>query len=126
MKIGEGTVGLVTGGASGLGEAAVRRLHSMGASITIADLDVDRMAMLKSELKDRVLCVRCDVTKEHDVKVAFDEMISTFGIPHFALACAGIAPGTPTMSLNTRLFEKIMAINLHGSVYMAKYAAIAM
>ena len=43
-----------------------------------------------------------------------------------ALACAGIVPYTPTMSLDTKLFETIMAVNLLGSVYVAKHAAIAM
>ena len=43
MRIGEGTVVIVTGGASGLGEATVRALHAQGASVAVADMDVARM-----------------------------------------------------------------------------------
>lgn len=43
MRIGEGTVVFITGGASGLGEASALRLHSQGASVAIADLDLARM-----------------------------------------------------------------------------------
>ena len=43
MRIGEGTVVFVTGGASGLGEESVRRLHAQGASVAVADMDIKRM-----------------------------------------------------------------------------------
>ena len=43
MRIGEGTIVFVTGGASGLGEETVRQLHAKGASLIVADMDVDRM-----------------------------------------------------------------------------------
>ena len=43
MRIGEGVVIFVTGGASGLGEETVRSLHAKGASVAVADMDVARM-----------------------------------------------------------------------------------
>ena len=46
MEITKGTVVFVTGGASGLGEAAVRHVHTLGASVVIADFDVQRMQSL--------------------------------------------------------------------------------
>eukprot|EP00806_Schmidingerella_arcuata_P000493 Macronucleus_1442.p1 GENE.Macronucleus_1442~~Macronucleus_1442.p1 ORF type:complete len:257 (+),score=67.65 Macronucleus_1442:1-771(+) len=130
MRIGEGTVIFVTGGASGLGEETVRKMHSQGASVVVADMDVARMQALHAELQERILCVPCNVTKEAEVKSAVEQAVAVFGTIHVAVACAGVAWVTPTLTsrgpLNTKTFEAVMAINVLGSVYMAKYAAIAM
>ena len=72
MRIGEGTIIFVTGGASGLGEETVRQLHAKGASLIVADMDVERMQMLHATLQERIFCVPCDVTKEADVKNAVE------------------------------------------------------
>jgi NADP-dependent 3-hydroxy acid dehydrogenase YdfG len=72
MRITEGLVVFVTGGASGLGEATVRYLHSKGASVAVADMNTERLDLIKKELKDRVLTIKCDVTNEKDVGDAVD------------------------------------------------------
>ena len=130
MKITEGLVAFVTGGASGLGEAAVRRLHSQGATVVIADMNTERLDILKNELKTRVLTLLCDVSKESDVKDAIDKTVATFGALHVALACAGVAWPSMTLtskgSLDLKLFQVLIQINLMGSVFVAKYASIAM
>ena len=64
MRIKEGLVVFITGGASGLGEAMVRRMHAMGASVAVADINVKNMQALQSDLQTRVLCIPCDVTIE--------------------------------------------------------------
>ena len=130
MRIGEGTIVFVTGGASGLGEATVRMLHAKGASVAVADMNTERLELLQKDLKERYLGVKCDVTKEEDVKSAIDQTVAKFGALHVALASAGVAwPGmtlTSKGSLDTKLFETVTRINLFGSIYMAKYAAVAM
>ena len=131
MKIGPGLIVFVTGGASGLGEATVRRLHAAGCSVVIADMNLDRMALIVKELGgDRVLTVKCDVTSEKDVEDAVKQTVERFGALHVALACAGVAwPSmmlTSKSSLDTQNFELLFKINVFGSVYVAKYAAIAM
>ena len=106
MRIGEGIVVFVTGGASGLGESTVRYLHAMGASVAVADMNVELMQKLHATLQERILCVPCDVTKEEDVKNAIDKTVKTFGTVHVALACAGVNWGSLTLtsksSLNTK------------------------
>ena len=112
MKITEGLVAFVTGGASGLGEAAVRSLHSQGATVVIADMNTERLDMLKNELKTRVLTLKCDVTKEEEVKNAIEKTVATFGALHVALACAGVAwPSmmlTSKSSLDTKAFQAVV------------------
>ena len=62
MKITGDMVFFSTGGASGLGEATVRRIHAAGAKVSIADMNTERMQMLVNELKERIITFECDVT----------------------------------------------------------------
>ena len=66
----EGSGALVAGGASGLGEATVRRLHESGAVVTIADVNAEKGQALADELGLRF--VSCDVREEDQVQAAVD------------------------------------------------------
>ncbi len=120
----------VTGGASGLGEAFVRYVHAKGASVAIADMNDERLQLLVNELKERVFTIKCDVTKEADVKNAVEKTVDKFGAVHASLACAGVAwPGMTLTSkggIDMEKFEQVVKINLYGSAYVAKYSAVAM
>jgi NAD(P)-dependent dehydrogenase (short-subunit alcohol dehydrogenase family) len=63
-------------------------------------MNTERLDMLKSELKTRVLTLKCDVTKEDDVKNAIEKTVATFGALHVALACAGVA--WPSMMITSK------------------------
>lgn len=77
-----------------------------------------------------MICIRCDVSKENDVKEAINQTIDKFGTIHVALASAGIIRNTPTLTskkdLDTKIFQTVIDVNVMGSVYVAKYATIAM
>ncbi len=107
MKITKDLVFFITGGASGLGESAVRELHAHGARVAIADMNEERLQMLKNELKERVIVMKCDVTKEEDVKAAIEKTVAEFGTIHAVLACAGIATVSPTLSSKGSLDMKL-------------------
>ena len=131
MKLTSDLIVFITGGASGLGEATVRRLHSQGCRIAIADLNTEGMDTLKGELgADRLICFECNVTKEEDVKNAIEGTVAHWGAIHVALACAGVA--WPMMTLTSKgpadmkIFQNIVNINLMGSMYVAKYASLFM
>ena len=70
MQINASTVALVTGGASGLGEATTRRLHEGGSAVVIVDLPSSRGQALASELGDRVRFSPADVRDEAQVQAA--------------------------------------------------------
>lgn len=130
MKINSDLVIFITGGASGLGEATARRFLSLGCRVAIADMDQDRMDTMKAEAgaaASRLLCFKCDVTKEMDVKNAVEGTAREWGTLHVALACAGVSWPVQTMTsknhMNSEMFETVVKINLFGSVYVAKYAA---
>ena len=87
MRI-ENSSAIVVGGASGLGEATVRRLHSQGAVVTVADLNADKGAALASELG--VELVACDVREEDQVQAAVAQAAQADGGLRIAACCAGV------------------------------------
>ena len=121
---------LVTGGASGLGEATVRTLHAGGANVVIADLQTEKGETLAKELGARTRFVKCDVTSEADGKAAVDLAVKTFGGLQGLVSCAGIAVGEKTIgkegphALGT--FAKVVTVNLIGTFNMIRLAADAM
>ena len=98
MRIGEGLIIFVTGGASGLGQATVRYLHSKGATLSIADMNLDALEDLKAELKTRISIHECDVMEEDDVKKAIEKTVEEYGALHVALPIAGIGSALLTYS----------------------------
>jgi NAD(P)-dependent dehydrogenase (short-subunit alcohol dehydrogenase family) len=125
MRI-DGTSALVAGGASGLGEATVRRLHAAGADVTIADLNDDKGAALAAELGDRARFVRADVTSDDDVQAA---VAATPGL-RIGITCAGVGWAEKVAGRRgphgRELFEKVIQINLVGTFNVLRFAAAAM
>ena len=72
----EGSGALVAGGASGLGEGTVRRLHARGAHVVIADLNEDRGRAVARELGERATFVPTDVTDDAAVQEAVDAAVA--------------------------------------------------
>lgn len=126
----QGSVFLVTGGASGLGEATTRMLVQNGARVLIADLQVERGQALVNELGANTRFAKCDVTSEADGQAAVAMAVDQFGALNGLVNCAGIAAGEKTIgkagphSLAT--FSKVVQINLIGSFNMIRLAAAQM
>lgn len=75
----EGKVAVVTGGASGIGEATVRLFAAEGAKVVIADMQVERGEALADALGDAAVFVPCEVRQEDQVKAAVDTAVSRWG-----------------------------------------------
>ena len=129
MQINDSTVALVTGGASGLGEATVRRLHSEGASVVIVDLPSSAGEALAGELGDHARFAPADVRDEAQVQAAIDAA-RELGTLRIVVNCAGV--GTPGRVVGKRGplpledFADVVAINLVGTFNVLRLAAAAM
>ena len=127
MKI-EGSGALVSGGASGLGEATVRRLHALGAAVTIADVNSEKGEPLAAELG--IPFVACDVREEDQVRAAVDRAAQAPGGLRIAVSCAGT--GIPIKIASSRgphpveAFKVILDINLVGTFNVMRLAAFKM
>ena len=123
----KGCVAIVTGGASGLGEACVRMFADNGARVVIADLTSDKGEQIASEIGSNALFLRTNVADEEDVKTTINEAVEKFGTLHIAVNCAGI--GIPAKVLGKEGpmsmadFEKVMKVNLMGTMNIIRFAA---
>ena len=121
----DGKVALVTGGASGLGQAAVRLLAAAGARVAVADLDeaggaetVEAVAAAGGE----AIFVRTDVTREADVAGLVARVVDTWGRLDGAINNAGIAgPGKLIPDYSLEEWNRVLAVNLTGIFLGLKY-----
>lgn len=122
----EGAAAVVTGGASGLGQAAARALAAAGAKVAILDLDPARTAAAAADFGG--LGLGCDVTDEAAVVAALDAAEAAHGVARINVNCAGIPGGMRLVGkdgpVEMAQFAQVVAVNLFGTVsVMTKCAA---
>ena len=126
MKLGE-TRALVTGGASGLGEATVRAINAGGGKVAILDMDSVRGNKLAEELGSSTIFCKTDVTNEDSVKSAIEKTIDSFGKLNVVLNFAGIAIAVKTLGRDgphdLNLYKKVVDVNLNGTFNVSRLAA---
>lgn len=126
----KGRTAIVTGGASGLGEGTVRMFASEGGSVAILDLDEKVGGALASELGDKAVFFKTDVTSEEEVIGAIRGTIERFGAVHFLVNCAGYGIGMRTITKegphDLSAFEKLVKLNLIGTFSTSSKVAFEM
>jgi len=120
------SVVVVTGGASGLGEACVRNLLSGGAKIAIFDFAADRGEKIAAELGKDVIFVQTDVADEAGVQGAINKTMKAFGAINIAINCAGGAVPMKVLSkkgpMPLAAFNRTIQINLVGTFNVIRLA----
>jgi NAD(P)-dependent dehydrogenase (short-subunit alcohol dehydrogenase family) len=129
MQISDKTF-IVTGGASGLGGACVKRLCAAGGRAIVADLNEEAGERLAESLPGKALFVKCDVTSEADVKAAIDTAKDMLTGVHGVINCAGIGTAGKVLGkegvLPLEVFEKTIRVNLVGSFNVIRLGAAVM
>jgi NAD(P)-dependent dehydrogenase (short-subunit alcohol dehydrogenase family) len=125
-----GNTFIVTGGASGLGAACVRRFVAAGANVLIVDINDSAGNALTAELGAAVRYHHTDVTQGADAQAAIDLARQEFGGLHGLIQCAGILGAARIVGKegphDLALFAKVMQVNLIGTFNMLRLAAAAM
>jgi len=125
----QGNVFIVTGAASGLGEASARMFAAGGASVVIADIGAERGEALARELGSAARFVQCDVTRADDGARAVAAALA-MGTLRGLVNCAGVAIAEKVVGREGphRLdsFARTIGVNLIGSFNMIRLAADAM
>jgi len=114
---------IVTGGASGIGEASARRFIEEGAAVAIVDLDERRGTALAEELSETGLAIyrRADVTREAEVRAVVDEIASTFGRIDVLHANAGVARAGTAVEQSEAEWDLVYAVNVKAPWLCAKH-----
>jgi NAD(P)-dependent dehydrogenase (short-subunit alcohol dehydrogenase family) len=119
-------VAIITGGASGLGEACLRNLLKDGAKVAILDFDANNGERLASELGKNVLFVKTDVTDEAGTQAAINKTMETFGAIHIDINCAGVGDAIKVLSKKgpypLAAFNRVVNINLTGTFNVIRLA----
>ena len=110
-----GKAAVVTGGASGIGQAIARRFREAGAQVLVAD---------RRPTADDFEFIQADVSREEDVAAALQAARTRFGLVHILVNNAGIQPlGVGFAGVTGELLSRTFAVNVHGVAFGIKHAA---
>jgi NAD(P)-dependent dehydrogenase (short-subunit alcohol dehydrogenase family) len=134
MRIDNSVAAIVTGAASGLGEATARRLAGLGAKVAIFDMNAERGEAVAREI-GAVFCT-VNVADEASVDAGLDRARQVNGVERILVNCAGIAPGKRTVSKkrdtgemiphDLATFRRTIEVNLIGTYHMISKSAAGM
>jgi NAD(P)-dependent dehydrogenase (short-subunit alcohol dehydrogenase family) len=120
------SMAVVTGGASGLGEATVRMLSAAGAKVAILDVVAQRGEKLASELGTNVVFFHTDVTSDESGRAAIAKAVEAFGTINVAINCAGVGDPGKIISkkgvVSLGFFNRVIQINLVGTFNITRLA----
>lgn len=115
-------VAVVTGGASGIGEAITRRITAEGGQVVIFDTHQANMDRVAGECDAAAMSV--DIGDETAVKTGIAQVVEQYGRLDIVVNSAGIVGPTSThiVEYSTADFERVLRVNLYGAFYITKYA----
>ena len=115
---------IVTGAASGIGNAIAHRYASEGGRVAIADLNIDAAEKAAAEIREtfgaQVMAVAMDVTSEEQVNEGVDKVVSTWGTVDVLVSNAGIQIVNPVEQFAFSDWKKMLAIHLDGAFLTSK------
>lgn len=122
MNLTDKTV-LITGGASGIGYAAVQAFLNQEANVVVADIDeAQGEAMIRKENNDRLHFVQTDITDEPACQNAIRSAVDKFGGLDVLINNAGIEIVAPIHEMELSDWDKVLNVNLTGMFLMSKHA----
>lgn len=127
MKL-SGKTAIITGGASGIGQATARLFAQEGANVVIADFS-EAGQEVANRLQDdghRAIYVKVDVTEEKDIQALIERTVHTYGQVDIMFANAGVANDEPADQLSLEKWQRTLDVNLTGIFLSDKYALIQM
>ena len=124
----ENCAAVITGGASGLGEACARKLTAAGARVTLFDLNEERGESVAKQIKGQF--ARVDVTDEDSVNTGLDRAEEAHGGTRILVNCAGIGVVQKTIGKegphSLEFYQRVININLIGTFNCIRLAAVRM
>jgi NADP-dependent 3-hydroxy acid dehydrogenase YdfG len=120
-----GSVALVTGASSGIGEATARHLAQQGAAVMVVARRKDRLDKLVSEIEEAggvAFAVQADISEPAQADAAVRSVIERFGHLDILVNNAGLMLLGPIVGADTQEWERMLAVNVRGLLYMTNAA----
>jgi 3-oxoacyl-[acyl-carrier protein] reductase len=125
QKTSETPVAVVTGGAQGIGQAICEALARDGATVVVADLNLDAATETATAITDsggRATAVKVDVSDETSVTDLYQGILETHGRMDVLVNNAGICRMIPILDIEVAEWDRILAVNLRGTFLMSREA----
>ena len=118
MKL-QDKVAIITGAASGIGEAVARRYLDEGAKVVVVDVkDEGELARRFEHTADRVLALRADVTRREDIRRIVDAAVERFGSVDILFNNAALFDMRPILDESWDVFDRLFAVNVKGMFFV--------
>ncbi|HVW46712.1 MAG TPA: SDR family NAD(P)-dependent oxidoreductase [Solirubrobacterales bacterium] len=120
-----GTVALVTGASSGIGEATARRLAAEGAAVAVAARRFDRLERLVEEIDDaggKALAIESDITDRAAAEALVERTVKELGRLDIVVNNAGVMLLGPALDADVEEWDRMVDLNVKGLLYVAKAA----
>src|SRR5690606_10985256 len=114
----KGKVAIVTGGASGIGEAIVLRLAEEGCKVALFDINQEAGEKVVAAAKGEVAVFKTDITSMDSIEASVTAVESSLGPVWMLVNCAGWDAPSPFLTQGPELWQKIINLNLYGPIYM--------
>jgi NAD(P)-dependent dehydrogenase (short-subunit alcohol dehydrogenase family) len=118
----QGRTAIVTGGSKGIGAATVEVLLREGAQVIIMDVDEKAGRELENKSAGKALFIRCDISREQEVKLAIRTGVEHFGPVMYLVNNAGIQRYASVTQTSEEEWDRLMNINVKGAFLCAKHA----
>ena len=113
---------VITGAASGMGQAIARAASREGARLVLSDFDADRVKATAGELGGEVRHLRADVTRLPEIDAIFELAEREFGRVDGLVTCAGIITTLPLLDVTSDEWDRVFAVNAKGTFFTVQAA----
>ena len=123
-----GKTALITGAASGFGEATAHLFADKGARVAILDLNLEKAhAVAEAIGTDKAIALRADVSKRADIEAAVAATTKAFGVPDVVINNAGYThKNQPALEVDEETFDRVLSVNIKGIYLMVQSVVPAM
>ena len=124
-----GKTAIVTGAAMGIGKGIAMRLAEAGASVVVADINLEAARTAVKEIKAagyKAAAVQADTSRVSEAQKVVQAALETFGDLHILVNNAGIYPMSPALDMTEETWDRVLDINLKGAMFFSQAAARAM
>lgn len=122
----DGTVSVVTGASSGIGELTARKLAEQGSKVVLASRSLERLEIIAGEIQEEhgveAIAVKTDVTEKSEVEEMVDKAVSEFGGLDILVNNAGVGLGGDVEEMKDEDYHTMMEVNCDGMFYAARAA----